>query len=102
MDEDEENNQSSKGPSNAHAFSALKTAMEWYEQQSECCPIQQLLLKRIGDLAGKKRKFRMVQRKISVAMFIVEMNGGNVFVEIKVLAQVFVCVEKIILAILDY
>ncbi|GFW10977.1 hypothetical protein TNCV_4459521 [Trichonephila clavipes] len=37
-DEDEDNNESSNGPSNADAFSALKTAMEWYEKQSECCP----------------------------------------------------------------
>ncbi|GFU42730.1 hypothetical protein TNCV_3139291 [Trichonephila clavipes] len=38
-DEDEDNNnESSKGPTNAGGFSALKTAMEWYEQQSECCP----------------------------------------------------------------
>ncbi|PRD37066.1 UNVERIFIED_CONTAM: hypothetical protein NCL1_06733 [Trichonephila clavipes] len=28
-DEDEDNNESSKGPSNADAFSALETAMEW-------------------------------------------------------------------------
>ncbi|GFS94136.1 uncharacterized protein TNCV_3786091 [Trichonephila clavipes] len=55
-DEDvDTNNESSKGPSNADAFSALETAMEWYEQQSECCPTQLLLLKRIGDLAAKKR-----------------------------------------------
>ncbi|GFT47313.1 hypothetical protein TNCV_3749041 [Trichonephila clavipes] len=32
------NNESSKGSSNADAFSVLDTAMEWYEQQSECCP----------------------------------------------------------------
>ncbi|PRD25244.1 UNVERIFIED_CONTAM: hypothetical protein NCL1_41465 [Trichonephila clavipes] len=32
MDEDEDNNsKSSKGPSNSDAFSALETAMEWYE-----------------------------------------------------------------------
>ncbi|GFW67101.1 sperm-associated antigen 1 [Trichonephila clavipes] len=37
-DEDENNNnESSKGPSNADSFSALGTAMEWYEQQSGCC-----------------------------------------------------------------
>ncbi|GFV69085.1 uncharacterized protein TNCV_2929141 [Trichonephila clavipes] len=53
-DEDEDNNKSSKGPSNAGAFSALEIAMEWYEQQSECCPTQLLLLKRIRDLAAKK------------------------------------------------
>ncbi|GFX84005.1 uncharacterized protein TNCV_4858131 [Trichonephila clavipes] len=35
--EDNSNNESSKGPTNADAFSALETAMEWYEQQSECC-----------------------------------------------------------------
>ncbi|GFS51059.1 hypothetical protein TNCV_3277781 [Trichonephila clavipes] len=31
-DENEDNNESSKGPSNADAFSVLETAMEWYEQ----------------------------------------------------------------------
>ncbi|GFU60613.1 uncharacterized protein TNCV_1730211 [Trichonephila clavipes] len=67
-DEDEDNNfESSKGPSNAVSFSALETAMEWYEQQSECCPTQLLLLKRNRDLvcAAKKRRCTMVQRKIS-------------------------------------
>ncbi|GFX45511.1 hypothetical protein TNCV_2740481 [Trichonephila clavipes] len=34
-------------------FFGLETAMEWYKQQSECCPIQLLLLRRI-DLAVKK------------------------------------------------
>ncbi|GFT57267.1 hypothetical protein TNCV_1692611 [Trichonephila clavipes] len=48
-DENNNNNESSKGPSNADA-----SAMEWYEQQSECCPIQLLLLKSIGDLAAKE------------------------------------------------
>ncbi|GFV07603.1 uncharacterized protein TNCV_4941071 [Trichonephila clavipes] len=34
-DEDEDNNNvSSKVPSNAGVFSALETAMEWYEQQT--------------------------------------------------------------------
>ncbi|GFV22194.1 uncharacterized protein TNCV_2674361 [Trichonephila clavipes] len=63
--EDEENNsnESSKDPSIAGAFSALKTAMEWYEQQSECCPTQLLLLKKIRDFAVKKRKCTMVQQK---------------------------------------
>ncbi|GFT14476.1 uncharacterized protein TNCV_4004421 [Trichonephila clavipes] len=56
-DDDADNNsESSKGPSNANAFSALETVMEWYEQQSECCPTQLLLLKRIRDLAVKKRR----------------------------------------------
>ncbi|GFT41154.1 hypothetical protein TNCV_5034351 [Trichonephila clavipes] len=49
-DEGNNNNESSKGPSNADAFSALKTAMERYEQQSA------VLLKRVRDLAAKKTK----------------------------------------------
>ncbi|GFU99330.1 uncharacterized protein TNCV_862251 [Trichonephila clavipes] len=53
-DEDNNNNEGSKGPSNADAFSALETAMEGYEQQSECCPTQLLLLKRIIDTCSEK------------------------------------------------
>ncbi|GFT64025.1 hypothetical protein TNCV_2314671 [Trichonephila clavipes] len=49
-DEDKNNTESSKGSSKADAFSALETAMEWYEQQSESCPTQLLLLKRVRDL----------------------------------------------------
>ncbi|PRD25677.1 UNVERIFIED_CONTAM: hypothetical protein NCL1_40219 [Trichonephila clavipes] len=66
-DEDEDNNtnESSKGPSNADAFSALETAMQWYVKKSECCPTQLLLLKRIRDVAAEKRRCTMVQRKIS-------------------------------------
>ncbi|GFV65328.1 uncharacterized protein TNCV_4573281 [Trichonephila clavipes] len=64
-DEDEDNNESSKDPSKAEAFSALETAMEWYEQQSECYATQLLLLKKVRDLAGKKGRCTMVQRKIS-------------------------------------
>ncbi|GFW48500.1 uncharacterized protein TNCV_1110591 [Trichonephila clavipes] len=61
MDEDEDNNnESSKIPSKAGTFSALETAMEWDEQQSECCPTQLLLLKRIRDLAAKKRRCTML------------------------------------------
>ncbi|GFT58511.1 hypothetical protein TNCV_1249961 [Trichonephila clavipes] len=48
-DEDKNNNKSRKGPSNADAFSALETAMYWYEQRSQCYPAPQLLLKRIRD-----------------------------------------------------
>ncbi|GFV14416.1 hypothetical protein TNCV_808481 [Trichonephila clavipes] len=49
-DEDNSNDDSNNGPTNADAFSTLEIAMEWYEQQSECCPTQLLLL---GDLAAK-------------------------------------------------
>ncbi|GFU16090.1 uncharacterized protein TNCV_1300371 [Trichonephila clavipes] len=58
-DEDNNNNESSKGPSNADAFFVLETAMEWYEKQPECYPTYLLLLKRIRDLAAKKRRRRM-------------------------------------------
>ncbi|GFX41838.1 hypothetical protein TNCV_389511 [Trichonephila clavipes] len=56
-DEDQvNNNESSKNPSNADVFSVLETAMEWYEQQSECCSTQLQLLKSIRDLSTKTRR----------------------------------------------
>ncbi|GFV64469.1 uncharacterized protein TNCV_1883071 [Trichonephila clavipes] len=58
-DEDEDNNESSKDPSKAGAFSTLETSMKWYEQQSEFCPTQLLLLKRVRNLAAKKRRCTM-------------------------------------------
>ncbi|GFX16298.1 hypothetical protein TNCV_4705511 [Trichonephila clavipes] len=52
--------------------------MEWYEQQSECCPIQlKSLLKRIGDLAVEKRRCTMVQRKISDIATLSSPPGGT-------------------------
>ncbi|PRD20526.1 UNVERIFIED_CONTAM: hypothetical protein NCL1_54346 [Trichonephila clavipes] len=42
-DENEDNYETSKGPSNADVFSALETAMQWYIQISEGCPTQLLL-----------------------------------------------------------
>ncbi|GFV31243.1 uncharacterized protein TNCV_1265141 [Trichonephila clavipes] len=77
-DENNNNNESSKGPSNADAFSALETAMEWYEQQSECCP-NQLLLKKTRVLAAKKRRCTMVQRKISDFSFTIKCNAQQLF-----------------------
>ncbi|GFU60312.1 uncharacterized protein TNCV_3404551 [Trichonephila clavipes] len=63
-DKDEDNNnESCKGPSNAGTFSVLKTAMEWYEQQSECCPTRLLLLKRIRDLAAKNLDLQWYSEK---------------------------------------
>ncbi|GFV31247.1 hypothetical protein TNCV_1265181 [Trichonephila clavipes] len=58
-DKDGDNNENSKGSSNADTFSELETAIEWYEQQSGCCPTQLLLLQRIRDLAVKKRRCTM-------------------------------------------
>ncbi|GFV40420.1 hypothetical protein TNCV_2535881 [Trichonephila clavipes] len=54
--EDEDNNERRKGSSTADAFSTLETAMERCEQQSECCPTQLLLLKKIRELAAKKQR----------------------------------------------
>ncbi|GFX32482.1 uncharacterized protein TNCV_2174001 [Trichonephila clavipes] len=56
VEDEDNNNESSKGSSNAGAFSALETVMEWYEQQSECCPTQLLLLKRIRELIKRKNE----------------------------------------------
>ncbi|GFV80302.1 uncharacterized protein TNCV_4957051 [Trichonephila clavipes] len=64
-DENSNKKESSKGPSNADAFSVFETPMEWYEQQSECCLAQLLLLKRVRDLSAMKRTCTMVQRKIN-------------------------------------
>ncbi|GFX66358.1 uncharacterized protein TNCV_343321 [Trichonephila clavipes] len=64
-DEDSSNNESRNRPSNSDAFSVSETSMEWYELQSECCPTQLLLLKRIRDLAAKKPMCTILQRKIS-------------------------------------
>ncbi|PRD28215.1 UNVERIFIED_CONTAM: hypothetical protein NCL1_33105 [Trichonephila clavipes] len=66
MDEDKDNkNGSSKVPSTADAFSALETAMKWYEQQSESGSTHIMLFKTIRDFAAKIRRCTMVQRKIS-------------------------------------
>ncbi|GFT04502.1 uncharacterized protein TNCV_1930111 [Trichonephila clavipes] len=56
-DKDEDNNnESSKVPSNAGAFSTLETAMEWYEQQSECCPTQLNCFSRESDTSQTKNE----------------------------------------------
>ncbi|XP_046629071.1 jerky protein homolog-like [Neodiprion virginianus] len=60
----DESVEASKQPSHGEAFGALETAMEWYEKQPECCQTQLLLLKRLRDLAAKKRASVVKQRKI--------------------------------------
>ncbi|GFT73339.1 uncharacterized protein TNCV_4009531 [Trichonephila clavipes] len=62
-DEEEHNsNESSKGPSNSDVFSALEIAMELYEQQSECCPTQLLLLKRIRPCSVKREVYNGTEK----------------------------------------
>ncbi|GFY30234.1 uncharacterized protein TNCV_3091411 [Trichonephila clavipes] len=53
-DEDNNNDESSKDLSNVDAFSALETAMEWYEQQNAvllnyCCSRESETLKRKNE-----------------------------------------------------
>ncbi|GFX30457.1 uncharacterized protein TNCV_3461081 [Trichonephila clavipes] len=59
---DDNNNESSKGPSNAGVFSALETATEWYEQQSEFCPTQLLLLKKIRPCSRKTKVYNGTEK----------------------------------------
>lgn len=54
-----------RAPSHAEAFTALETVMSWYEFQPESNPAQLLLLKRMKDLAGRKRVSKLTQPKIS-------------------------------------
>lgn len=58
-------NEEESGPSHAEAFTALETVLSWYEKQDESCAAQLLLLKRMRDLAAKKRCSNLVQKKIS-------------------------------------
>ncbi|GFV83358.1 uncharacterized protein TNCV_3055051 [Trichonephila clavipes] len=79
VDEDEDaDNKSSKDPSNTDAFSALETAMEWYEQQSECCPTQLLLLKKIRDLAAENRRCTVKNRTDTAGSDVVQ-SGRPIF-----------------------
>ncbi|GFW63765.1 uncharacterized protein TNCV_3743731 [Trichonephila clavipes] len=61
-DEDEDsNNESIKGPSNADAFSELETTMEWYEQQSPdllkyCCSRESGTLQRKNSVQWYSEK----------------------------------------------
>ncbi|GFV44584.1 hypothetical protein TNCV_2006551 [Trichonephila clavipes] len=43
--------------------STHNSAMEWYEQQSECCPIELLLLNIIRDPSAKKRRLQWYSEK---------------------------------------
>ncbi|GFW99110.1 transposable element Tcb2 transposase [Trichonephila clavipes] len=62
-DEDNNNDENSKSLPNADAFSALETAMEWYEKQSERRSTQLLLLERIRDLAAKNEGVQWYSEK---------------------------------------
>lgn len=53
------------GPSHEEALRALNTAMEWFDKQDESSPSQLLLLKRMRDLAAKKRQSSLIQKRIN-------------------------------------
>ncbi|GFX46980.1 uncharacterized protein TNCV_316031 [Trichonephila clavipes] len=78
-DEDEynNNNESSKSTSKADTFSALEIALKGYEQQSECCPNQLQLLKRIIEIKAKKRstRFHILPGSLSDIRTIAYPNG---------------------------
>lgn len=52
-------------PTHDEAFTCLDKAMKWLERQAECDTIQLLSLKRLRDLAAKKRTSGLKQKKIS-------------------------------------
>lgn len=53
-----------KCPSHNEAFQCQETAMLWLEQQEECDGVQLLSLKRLRDLAAKKRVAGQKQKSI--------------------------------------
>lgn len=53
------------GPTHSEAFLAADTLMSWLEKQTESTPTQLILLKRIKDLAAKKRTTTAVQKAIT-------------------------------------
>jgi hypothetical protein len=57
-DDDEDHVEENKGPSHEEAFHCLETAMKWLERQDESDALQLLNLKRLRDLAAKKKSVR--------------------------------------------
>ncbi|KAK9685160.1 hypothetical protein QE152_g38257 [Popillia japonica] len=53
-------------PTHADAFTALDTALTWYERQAESCSTKLLLLKRLRDLVAAKRCSTIVQKKLVI------------------------------------
>ncbi|XP_043471596.1 jerky protein homolog-like [Leptopilina heterotoma] len=57
-----------KKVSNSEAFNAFEIGLEWYAQQEECSCTQLLLLRRMRNLAAKKRIDAIFQSKITKFM----------------------------------
>lgn len=66
-DEEDYNDFTDESPTPSHdeAFHCLETAMRWLESLKECDTMQLLSLKRLRDLAAKKRVSGLKQKKIS-------------------------------------
>lgn len=62
---DDDHDNDDPKPSHSDAFNSLETAMKWFENQPESNSAELLVLKRIRDLAAKKRAAIAVQKKIS-------------------------------------
>jgi len=63
--DDPEHETEETGPTHSQAFVAAETLMSWLEKQNESSPTQLILLKRIKDLAAKKRTTTAVQKPIT-------------------------------------
>lgn len=63
-DQDDDYVSVEKGPTNEEAFLCFETAIKWLEQQDECDAMQLLSLKRLRDLAAKKRVSKLKQTNI--------------------------------------
>lgn len=63
--EEESDNETQKCPTHAEAFTALETALLWFECQPESTGMSLLNLKKIRDLAARKRMSNLIQPRIT-------------------------------------
>ncbi|MFS1564304.1 MAG: hypothetical protein ACL7AX_13000 [Candidatus Arsenophonus phytopathogenicus] len=62
---DDDEMEDKKGPTHSEAFDALNVALEWAERQDECNPMIVLEVKRLRDLAARKRTTATKQKTIT-------------------------------------
>nr|CAD7425093.1 unnamed protein product [Timema monikensis] len=63
-DNEEMDAEEAAGPSHSDAYETFQTAMNWLERQPEGTAIQLVLLKRLREMAAKKRTSSLVQKTI--------------------------------------
>lgn len=61
---DDDELEDKKGPTHSEAYNALNVALEWAERQDECNPMLLLQVKRLRDLAARKRTTATKQKTI--------------------------------------